>query len=150
VCEKYGLVIGKPHNYTGEIPSWALALIEKNRHLIHEWEEPTFNFDSFMIPMWSLPRPRLSFGADGALGWGMSAPETPEIKEPAPTAKRNNLHIVAPATEMKLGFNERVVGNKIEEVKDPIVCLKVEGGYVVLAAWGEEGSDPRVFNALSN
>lgn len=71
--------------------------------------------------------------------------------------KTSNLMIAAPAHQMRMGPNEfRTTDGTIEEVKpavmvfDPIVCLEVKGGYIVLAAWGEEGQDPRVFNSANN
>lgn len=64
----------------------------------------------------------------------------------------SNLMIAAPIAEMDIRSNERVDENgRIQVVtQDPIVCLEVEGGYIVLAAWGEEGQDPKVFNAENN
>lgn len=64
----------------------------------------------------------------------------------------SNLMIAAPIAEMDIRSNERVDENgRIQVVtQDPIVCLEVKGGYIVLAAWGEEGQDPKVFNAENN
>jgi hypothetical protein len=63
-----------------------------------------------------------------------------------------DITIAAPRNEMRLDRNEQFDedGNIFAVSEDPIVCKKVKGGYIVLAAWGEEGSDPRVFNAGSN
>lgn len=67
--------------------------------------------------------------------------------------KTSNLMIAAPAHQMRMHQNEvRTAQGTIAEVRtlDPIVCLEVKGGYIVLAAWGEEGQDPRVFNSANN
>lgn len=70
----------------------------------------------------------------------------------APVKFRTNLMIAAPVKEMAIESNEQVVNGDIVAIPtlDPIVCLEVKGGYIVLAAWGEEGQDPKVFNAESN
>lgn len=72
-------------------------------------------------------------------------------KRPEPRF-RNNLMIAAPTHQMYLNTNEfRNANGQIDtRVLDPIVCLQVKGGYIVLAAWDEEGKDPRVFNAQNN
>lgn len=176
VCKKYKLTIGKPSNYTGDIPEWALKAIEDNKHLIRTWEEPIRQIFAWgtggvdwmqqammdrqqslqrrMMNMW-LPELGSSDAADAA-HWTMDEASLikPEIKK-APKSKTttrtlNNLMIVAPNKHMKAGVNEQKKGNRLVEVQDPIVCLDVEGGYIVLAAWGEEGSDPRILNPLSN
>ena len=70
-------------------------------------------------------------------------------------ARTAHLRTVSPDIMKRMKENyERVNGEgQIEAMPvslDPIVCVKVVGGYIVLAAWGDEGSDPQVFNAASN
>lgn len=176
VCKKYKLTIGKPSNYTGDIPEWALKTIENNKHLIRTWEEPIRrfavwgtggvdwmqqammdrqqSFEQRMMEMW-LPvraQPIISNAARWAMDEApLIKPEIKETPKPkAPTRTLNNLMIVAPNRHMKAGVNEQKKGRRLVEVQDPIVCLDVEGGYIVLAAWGEEGSDPAILNPLNN
>jgi hypothetical protein len=64
-----------------------------------------------------------------------------------------DITLAAPRAEMRLAANEEVMENgeiRVVESQDPIVCKKVDGGFIVVAAWGEEGQDPRVFNTSSN
>jgi hypothetical protein len=71
-------------------------------------------------------------------------------KDLPPKKMRSNLMIAAPQKDMRIDFDERVDENGNIVVQDPIVCLQVNGGYIVLAAWGEEGQDPQVFNVTNN
>lgn len=61
----------------------------------------------------------------------------------------SRLCIAAPIADMHIKSNERIVGNKIVAL-DPIVSIRVDGGYCVIVVWGEEGKDTRVFNAQVN
>lgn len=151
VCDRYGLLVGQPGNYTGAIPEWALAQIEANAHHIDVRKEEVFTFNSRFMNLW-LRMPTFEFDEKtGAMTtkWEDQKPE-PVAEEPKEYRTITNLRIAAPKHEMELADDEETDGRNIVKVKDPIVCIEVAGGYVVLAAWGEEGRDPQVFNALNN
>lgn len=141
VCRKYGLAVGHVSRYTGEVPEWALAQIEANKHHIGTETKQFRSMRSFGI--WnesSLP------------GWVDPRSGSVVYSEECPTYQMSNLYIAAPIKDMAIRSNERVGANGeiITMSLDPIVSLKVKGGYIVLAAWGEEGQDTRVFNESNN
>lgn len=161
-CEKYGLAIGHVSRYLGEVPPCALAQIKANRHhvpTIEIFDAPTYE-RKFRAELERLVAkdPKAGLGhmiyrQTMGKSWGSSG-----MSNPFPTEHGMvmvpGLHIAAPIKDMKLEWNERVRedGQIVEAPMnmDPIVCIEVKGGYIVLAAWGEEGQDPKVFNAESN
>lgn len=147
VCKKHGLIIGRVDRYTGEVPGWALQQIEDNRRHItytqRPWLPAQWQFIGIPEPgkrpesiLWRHP-------VTGQTMWSKEFPARVSV---------SNLFIAAPRDQMRVLDNERVDENMVIQSmpQDPIVCLSVDGGYIVLAAWGEEGQDPRVFNADNN
>lgn len=58
--------------------------------------------------------------------------------------------ICAPIKDMDT-TNMELKGYKLERhIPDPIVLRAVEGGYLIVTAWGDEASDPIVFNEKLN
>lgn len=39
---------------------------------------------------------------------------------------------------------------RLKEAEDPIACLKVEGGYIILHAWDKEAEIPEIKNSSLN
>lgn len=169
VCQKYGLAIGHVSRYMGEVPPWALKQIAANKHHIGTTE--IFDEEKYQRAFDTEHSRLQKSGANGYLyhatnnwargygngngcmGWsGGPSPNAYPREHGMKTAP--DLQIAAPRSEMRLSRNERVnEDGQIVEVPmnmDPIVCIEVKGGYIVLAAWGEEGQDPQVFNAPSN
>lgn len=170
VCFKYDLVIGPLSNYTGDVPEWALEMIEKNKHLWKKELTPVATArrsndqlivdDPVLLTSFRVSFPtaadwmvRLSDG-DGWINqqWmnqcsGLTNWASTRYQQASPVGE---LCIAAPRKEMKVGTNQLVVGHEIMNVRDPIVSLRVDGGFIVLAAWGEEGSDPAILNPLNN
>jgi len=135
VLKKYNLIIAGVERYKGEVPDWALGVIERSG-VAKEVRVGQF------------------IGFSG--NWLDSSVIESEWQEKYYTQDSNhriisktNLMIAAPSHEMIVHGNEEVVNGRIK-VKDPIVCVEVPHGYVVIAAWGEEGQDPGVFNANTN
>lgn len=62
------------------------------------------------------------------------------------------LKICAPIKDMDLTGLSIKDGYKVHKVHipDPIVLQPVKGGYLILAAWGDEASDPIVVNEINN
>lgn len=142
ICRKYSLTIGPVARFTGEVPMWALQQIKKNQKLFRQTKmEPRFISGGSIISMtgyWVYD--------DGTF--------VQDEGNKRPSDKfRNNLMIAAPNEQMFVNwFEDRDASGRIglRTNLDPIVSLQVEGGYIVLAAWDEEGKDPRVFNAENN
>jgi hypothetical protein len=62
------------------------------------------------------------------------------------------LQICAPVKDMDVSGLELIEGYKLEKkhIPDPIVLQPVNGGYLILTAWGDEASDPLVVNEINN
>jgi hypothetical protein len=59
------------------------------------------------------------------------------------------ISVLTPPDKVKLEYRERIEGGRIVK-DDPIVLQPVDGGYLVVTAWGDEASDPLVVNANRN
>lgn len=59
------------------------------------------------------------------------------------------LQICAPEKDMDTS-GMTVVNRKLIHVPDPVVLQPVKGGYLIVAAWGDEASDPIVVNQINN
>jgi hypothetical protein len=149
VCAKYGLVLGGVDRYKGEVPDWALAAIERSGVVKKAFEGQRLSTRLGMVgdalKSFSVWVDSHSFVGEPT-GWARDH----YSKDGYRIVERSNLLIAAPAKEMVVHPYEKVENGRIIQVKDPIVCVEVSGGYVVLAAWGEEGQDPRVFNSNLN
>ena len=60
------------------------------------------------------------------------------------------LKICAPLKDMEIPKGKEVRGYKIQDIPDPVVLQPVKGGYLILAAWGNESEDPIVINEQMN
>lgn len=146
VCTKYGLVIGEVYRFTGEVPSWALDVIERSG-LVQS---------GFIVYYRDWMR-----AINRRVSWHQSKEQAEEkLKELATNrlvpevlhigaAPKNELLIAAPKKMMRVNADEEVRNHRIVK-RDPIVMIEVPGGFVVLAAWDEEGRDPRILNASNN
>lgn len=134
VCAQYGLVIGGVDRYMGQVPAWAAKVVDESgvlsgrvwrvRYLGQHWGEfPTED---------DIPE-RVKEDSDLTISHEYAHP----------------LLIAAPKKNMRVHANEEIRNHRIVK-RDPIVMIKVLGGYVVLAAWDEEGRDPRILNVGNN
>ena len=153
VCKKYGLLLGELYNYIGKVPDWVLDRIEQCGVDVIMYEARHHQNIG-----------RLNWGMDNSSGFHPEAVNTNGMFSTRDEAQRavdamekhtgyviehNLMCIAAPKAEMRLRSNERVEGHRIVQ-EDPIISIRVQGGYCVIAAWGEEGSDPQVFNVANN
>jgi hypothetical protein len=153
ICRKYRLLIGSVDRYTGTVPEWALPQIERVKTIVTHYGGQARRVNrSEGLLYGSYPshaKPHASLERD----WGFYDGLHTEDKELAEAHGMKPVHptllIAAPIHLMRHEKRE-VRGFKIIPVQDPIVCFYTEGGYMVLAAWGEEGRDPEVFNAENN
>lgn len=143
VCKDYGLVLGGIDRYTGTVPKWAAKAIAESgimkeaevlmgrtlvrgEHYVHHVFNGEPN-DAYY---------RHEFARNPHTFW-IEKRMMPELL------------IAAPKKMMLLRAGEEVRGYQIVK-RDPIVCFAVSGGYVVIAAWDEEGRDPRIINTQNN
>lgn len=147
VCKKHGLIIGRVDRYTGEVPEWALRQIQANRrHITYSEMEWVYTGWHRVWNPGNAQQEKLAVWRNPVTGQQRTSEKAPE------PIRVSNLVIAAPREQMRVLEHERVDENMVIQSmpQDPIVCLSVDGGYIVLAAWGEEGQDPRVFNADNN
>lgn len=65
--------------------------------------------------------------------------------------RAGSLKICAPIKDMDISNLELKDGYKLEKhVPDPVVLQPVNGGYLIITAWGDEASDPLVVNEINN
>ncbi len=145
VCNKYGLVMGSVARYTGKVPDWAIDRIEAVRPALTRYE--THGSQAGFMAMPHEDRQHVI-----CEGFSISIFFRTKSKEIAEKYGFKQvlmpLMIAAPRNEMSVSAQDRVMNNRI--VEDPIVFFDVPGGHMVVVAWGEEGSDPGVFNANAN
>jgi hypothetical protein len=167
VMKKYDLVLGETCVYSKEIPNLALDILNGFRKKIKQE-------NYFIDARFSNPR----FGSDtGPILTYFSVRKSESVlgSEKKVNYIKSNLKIIAPEShfenrmiqsgnitiptfvmnedtreyEINLAkLNELVRANT--EVLDPILCLEVDEGYIVLHAWDEEAHIPEIKNTLLN
>lgn len=151
VCKQYGLLIGGVDRYMGEVPEWAANAIERSGIVktgwgsMYTWMDLDGQKNTFEPDFYSYEKSEAQDFVD-RLNRGSSVAR--RLYELVRTTDRPLL-IAAPKRQMRVNPGERIEGNRIV-VRDPIVMIKEGSGYVVLAAWDEEGRDPRILNPASN
>lgn len=177
ICEKYGLVCGVVSMYKGFVPENKLSLIErfklKEADIKKIWFEVTESLNEGDV---KLAMNYISFNDLTERGkeyfTGINNLDFFYIKD---AGSRNSnllkeqisvlfnglcfvqakiaskeLKICAPLKDMEVGTRQEVVGYKIQDIPDPVVLQPVNGGYLIVCAWGDEASDPIVVNETSN
>ena len=141
VCAKYKLVIGGVDRYLGDVPEWAAKVVERSGIPTHAYN--VYNVYS------------VGFFMEAKVNSFLTFSEAEKYRERYTNVSHfkvrhePNLLIAAPKRLMRIKANEEVRGHRIVR-RDPIVMVEVPGGYIVLAAWDEEGRDPRILNAGNN
>ncbi len=64
--------------------------------------------------------------------------------------KLEPLKICAPLSQMEMTGYKLFGIHIVKEVPDPIVLQPVNGGYLIVCAWGNEASDELVVNSINN
>jgi hypothetical protein len=141
ICEKYGLVCGEISMYKGFVPEVKLQSIENFKP---KEKDVTMIFCSKNIG-WSggtIGEIQYDGGRDAAVYSNIF--KKVEIPE--------KLKICAPLKDMEIPSTHSLSGYKIKikEVPDPVVLQPVNGGYLIVCAWGDEASDEIVVNEKMN
>lgn len=77
----------------------------------------------------------------------------PELAQPELVKDFFSLKICAPIKDMDISGLTLSKGYKLNshiDVPDPVVLQPVKGGFLILAAWGDEASDELVVNQINN
>ena len=173
ICEKYNLVFGDVSLYTGFVPlekanviaqfkvdpkdvPYAIAYSNTETSVFFEFGED--EIEDAWIKYFRDPIALNYCFITGSGG-------TPEVYCNGPVLKndagkkythipflqlertKETFQICAPEKDMKTN-GMRKSGHKL--IPDPVVLRRVRGGYLVVAAWGDEASDPIVVNETMN
>lgn len=150
ICEKYGLVYGTVSKYTGTVPDKNLKHIEDFK--IAEEDECYIEIKHF------------TFGLGAPTLRAISYEEYKEALEKWEERRscgsnirvihdKSTLEIAAPRRDFDM-TNAEVKNYKVSDIPDPIVLKPVifngQKHYLVVTAWGLEGSDDTIVNEKHN
>lgn len=156
ICEKYGLIMGKPSSFTGFVPEKNLKEIEAfkftGKYRVNEvrfisgWSgnmvTTLAEYDTFEEAQKHI---RAKDDLSRRAGFAFAS-SILEVNSP-----KDRIIIVAPKKDMRINPGERIVDHQIVAVPDPVVLFPVESNcYLIVTAWGDEASDPDVVNPKMN
>lgn len=180
ICEKYGLVCGETSMYKGFVPENKLFLIEQFKLkkqdvpyaiITDSWhgdevvgflkeEDIISNYGKqcilknthFYVVSGTKCRNEDVRNADKYryLGEGLGGMYEQERYLKVKAATQLTMKICAPLKDMEIPSTHKVNGYKIQHIPDPVVLQPVNGGYLVVACWGDEASDEIVVNQDMN
>jgi len=138
ICRKYGLIYHRIGAYTGFVPESKLKLMEA-----FELKQKDARYIAFV-----------GFGTKAEASYA----DYKAYKESIAQTGYYNITpdteflIAAPAKDFNISSREMIQDFKVitKPVPDPVVLAPVQGGYLIVAAWGEEASDPIVVNDINN
>lgn len=141
ICKKYGLLCAGVGQYTGEVPMSKIAAIDSFRvrkgDIAIRWIHETF--------VESVPW----LDEDGnTRGFSFRDPSETKPHDRSEMVKAMGLWICAPESLLDMEGATRV-GHNVD-INDPVVLQPVEGGFLIVAAWGDEASDENVINHTMN
>lgn len=174
ICEKYGLVCGEismykgfvPENKLFEIERFSLKNVDKNirgllgsKYIIDGFSESVFDENIGYVNESELlgyaqkneayiiasGKPDYAYASEQLISqfigkWGYVKVSKVDT----------GLKICAPLKDMEIPRGKEVKGYKIQDIPDPVVLQPVKGGYLIVAAWGDEASDEIVVNQINN
>lgn len=168
ICKRYGLVMGDVSDYTGFVPENKLAEIEsfrlKEKCLIADngmvFENAEVRGDGFgychIFKIGETDRFNYAFQSND--GTRFYAGDDRNIFgyrsmgfHVGFSIVSGSFKICAPLKDFDIEGKE-VKGFKLfkKPVPDPVVLCPVKKGYLIVAAWGDEASDPDVVNGINN
>lgn len=133
ICKKYNLVYGKADTYIGFVPESKLKLMESFE--LKEKDACYLTTSSWM----DQPIPA-------------TYEEYKRKHKGFYVYADTSFLIAAPQSDFKMTSRQEIREHKIVDkpIPDPVVMAPVRGGYLIVAAWGAEASDPIVVNDISN
>jgi hypothetical protein len=178
ICEKYGLVFGDISMYKGFVPESKLAFIEgfklKEKDQNSFWFEITesLNGADAKLPLSFISEKDLSAdgldyfnrnpdassfyirGHGGISHYTMCKKEIYDqfdgLQFVKATKADKRLKICAPMKDMEIPKGKELVGHKIQDIPDPVVLQPVNGGALIICAWGDEATDEIIVNQEMN
>lgn len=168
ICEKYGLVCGDVSMYKGFVPEKNLQQIESfklkkaeenvliadNGYLFENAEIRKCGCYFHIFKKGESDRYKYAFQSND--GVNFYAHDSKNIFGYLTAGGAGfsmisrALQICAPLKDMEIPEGKRLQGHKIKNIPDPVVLMPVKGGYLIVAAWGDEASDDVVVNQKMN
>lgn len=175
ICEKYNLVLGQVEWYKGFVPEKKLLEIENfkllpseqyiiisNKGYIFKNAEIRKERNYYHIFPKGADKYTYAFQSDNGIDFYGSDDKSlfPENKYEvndwsghSPFKVINSSFMIcAPLKDMDLTGKRIEIkqGYIIQEIPDPVVLKPVDGGYLIVTAWGDEASDPIIVNQKLN
>lgn len=175
ICQKYGLVRGDVSMYKGFVPENKLKQIETFKVNKNDIPDKTLLGSRFFIDGFAdtvsneilehISANKLDGYAANHVAYLIASgqPDYPYTKDRNLIDKYlgkwgyvkvvnfdSKLQICAPLKDMEIPKGKEVKGYKIQNIPDPVVLQPVNGGYLILAAWGDEAKDELVVNETQN
>jgi hypothetical protein len=150
ICKKYSLIFGNVSNYKGSIPDAKVEdmkrfKLRKEDIIVRTEQRHGADFQWEVAKCYN-PIVNLILAVFGYCPWGFLLFTFYQWRK-----RTQSFKICAPANEMELGRWEGIMMDwKIEAVPDPVVLQPVNGGYLIVTAWGDEASDESVVNEKMN
>jgi hypothetical protein len=140
ICHKYNLVCGDVGRFKGFVPDNNLKDIEKFKAKDQD----------ILKEIWSIGMV-MSYKGEELYDNGESHEKWPSLYKKE--SRNPSLQICAPIKDMDISGLELEEGYKLTrklDIPDPVVLQPVNGGYLIITAWGDEASDPLVVNENFN
>ncbi len=172
ICEKYGLVCGDTTMYKGFVPESKVGEIEKFKVKDSDkcigiltgsragdvWNEYIgYVSSSDIIGFWNeniTQGGNATFDNTGSVKNSFSENIKIHFGRYHTLTVQGlsgiGLKICAPLKDMDIPLTHKLYEYKIEHIPDPVVLQPVNGGYLIVCAWGDEASDEIVVNQKMN
>jgi len=145
ICQKYNLIMGQSSQYIGDIPNKNLLEIKHfldNISIIKE-EDYSYIKTDYFNP-WG----------DRVLYRSSHSEFLHNQEHPSrhfSIYKDDKFKICAPIADMKIEKNQKIVGNRIVNIPDPVVLFPIKQNfYIIVSKWGIEGQDSSLTNEKMN
>lgn len=142
ICSKYNLVCGDVSLFSGFVPADKLNQIKN-----FKVDNGDLKFRTWSIGKYNKRYPEYFNQEHDDGGSNAKAYTSLFGKE----ERSEKLKICAPYSDMKTsGYHQSGYKMEKDAAPDPVVLQPVKGGYLIVAAWGDEASDELVMNPKHN
>lgn len=166
LCSKYNLIQGKVSQYIGSVPLGNLKHIENFK--VRDEDKFYFKIFSYsdreeQVPYEQILKEKLDEeykeekAKEDYLKFSSSVSDERQYRSwlfsssyKSLTRVKNTLEICAPRKDFILGDRQKIENKKIVDIPDPVVLYPVNGGYLIVTAWGIEAEDNLVKNSKHN
>lgn len=177
ICDKYGLVMGGVGDFTGFVPEKNLQDIvrfkktfKSNSWVVYDWRygrnvgvidmsnyevRRSGDYEHFYWigegddPSGRTKHFQRNVGEAGFYADGIIDGRRIDLTMSGCRLTEPTFMICGPLKDFDMK-GKRVVGNRLLNIPDPVVLYPVEGGFIIVTAWGDEASDPIVVNQEMN